>query len=616
MNVQATPLMRQYHEIKHSYPDALLFFQVGDFYELFFDDAKKAAAFLGIALTKRGIQNGEPIPLCGVPVHALDHYLHKLIKGGFKVALCDQLEQSQPGKMVRRGVTQLLTPGTLSDNRLLDEKSASYLFSFFPGTHSWGLVFGELLTAQLFATVVPHQAHKAVESELTRFFPDEIIVPATKGAHPFETYFRQMGYYTTPVSRLEETEGAAWIEKRFSDSVRASVDANDSLRTALCYFYRYVQQTQEAVLDQFNTVHVYQPDDFLILDPATQGHLELVRNAQDGSRLNTLYSVLDRAKTPMGSRMIKKWIMRPLVKKGAIEQRFDALEKWGKHVAALARAEDLFVQIGDLERVVGRMGLRRATVADYHSLDRTLQIIDELALLITAVHEQNPLVILNDQQVALQALRNLLQSALNDDETKEWIIKSGYNQELDHFRHLMQNGSSAIHELELREQKSTGIGSLKIRFNGVQGYYVEVTKTHTDIVPSHYVRLQTLAGRERYMTPELQKLQHDIIHARTESEIKEKTVFDTVKQAIFSHIALLRKLAHALAYCDALRGLARASYDNGYVRPMLNENRECHIIQGRHPVVEQVNGMRFIPNDTHLDDDSINSDYYRAKYGG
>jgi DNA mismatch repair protein MutS len=280
-----TPLMQQYFEIRARYPDALLLFQVGDFYELFFDDAKKASAFLGIALTVRGKDNGDPIPLCGVPVHALDHYLTKLVKGGFSVAICNQLEEPTPGKLVRRGVTQVLTPGTLTDSKLLDEKSASYLFSFFPTENSWGLLFGELLTAQLFATVLPAEtSEKILESELSRFFPDEILLPRIAAAKKFQTRFSKLGYFTSmfdlDVTDHKEDELArSWIRDQFDKQLIETVEKQEAIRLALYYFYAYVRRNQESALSQFKTITWYRPDDFLLLDAATQRNLELVKNA-------------------------------------------------------------------------------------------------------------------------------------------------------------------------------------------------------------------------------------------------------------------------------------------------------------------------------------------------
>ena len=597
-----TPLMRQYYAIKQQYPHALLLFQVGDFYELFFDDAKQAAAFLGIALTKRGKVNGDPIPLCGVPVHALEHYMAKLIKGGFKVAICDQLEEPKPGKVVDRGVTQVLTPGTLTDSKLLDEKTDSYLFSFFPAHDQWGLVFAELLTAQLYATVLPVHAQKSLESELIRFFPDEVIIPADKIAKPFESYFKKLGYCTTLVNPEQNNSAEEWMHNQFAQDARLHFQTHDSLRFAVSHFYSYIKQTQQSAVDQFKTLHWYAPDDFLILDHATQTNLELIRNVHDGSRKNTLCEVIDGALTPMGSRMIKKWIMRPLVKKQAIIQRHDAVEQCMNNIVAMQQLEQIFSELGDIERVIGRIALRRGTVHDYGHLKRVLSHLPAIYQTLTAVNRGTLLHAITSSFADFSTLYQLLYAALNDDSSKDWIIKQGFDQELDYIRDLALGATQKIMDFELQEQQQTGIGSLKVRYNQVYGYYIEVTKTHADAIPARYIRQQTLVGRERYMTPELQQLQHEIMRAQADLALHEKTVFERIKNEVAVQISQLRKLAHALANLDALLGLARTSYHNGYTRPTFNEDRIIDIQDGRHPVVERVIGHGFIPNDTQLND--------------
>ncbi len=598
--VDATPLMRQYYAIKEQYPQTLVLFQVGDFYELFFDDAKQASSFLGIALTKRGKINGEPIPLCGVPVHALDHYLAKLIKGGFKIAICDQLEEAKPGKVVDRGVTRVLTPGTLTDSKLLDEKSASYLFSFFPGDNSWGLLFAELLTAQLYATVLPADAHKSLESELIRFFPDEIILPNDKNAKLFEHYFKQLGYCITLSNDNDNAKMQEWLTK-FPHDLVYKINDNESLKYALSHFYMYMSTTQQNAVEQFKTLQWYAPDDFLILDQATQHNLELVRNLSDNTRKNSLFEMVDGALTPAGSRMIKKWIMRPLVKQQAIMQRQEVIHALIADVVVLQNLEQQLQELGDVERVVGRIALRRALLQDF------LHIKHVLALLSTVYQILEPLqsiflirAVLNNF-ADFNNLYQLLEASLNDDATKDWMIKNNFDQPLDYYRDLATNATQKIVELESKEQSLTGISSLKIRYNNVYGYYIEVTKTHMDAIPDRYVRQQTLVGRERYMTSELQQLQHEITRAQAEVGQLEKIIFDRIKNEVAGYSGQLRKLAHALANLDALVGFARVSYHNNYIQPIIHDAKDIMITAGRHPVVERIAGHGFIPNDTQLD---------------
>lgn len=601
-----TPLMQQYFEIKQQHPDAILLFQVGDFYEMFFDDAKQAAAFLGIALTARGTNKGEPIPLCGVPLHSLDHYLNKLVKGGFKVAICDQLELPVPGRVVKRGVTHVLTPGTLTDAKLLDAKSASYLLSFFPTKDSWGLLFGEILTGQLFATTLPAQSEKLLESELIRFFPDEILVPHTSMGKSIAPLFKRQGYYTTFMhDEVESTSPdiEAWMRGQFKDSVQQAFKTQESLRLALYYFYAYVKKNQETALSQFTNVHLYSPDDFLLLDPATQRNLELVKNSHTGGSTDTLFGVLDRAVTPMGSRMIKKWLLRPLVKKEGIVQRQDAIEAFMTDHMAAQVCEDRLVAVGDVERIVGRIGLQRAHMHDYLALKRALGVVPELKRLVQRKQNLPLFAVIEKHLDNFDALASLLAASLNDDASKDWIIKQGFDAMLDDLRELVHNGNTRILAMEQDEIAKTGINSLKIRYNNVFGYYIEVTNANMHLIPSRFIRKQTLAGRERFTTPELQELHAHIMQAKTEIDAVEKRVFERVKLEVVSYLSQLRKLSHALSHLDAILGLSIVAYQNGYKRPLLHDGYDILVSAGKHPVVETTLSSSFIPNDTQLTDE-------------
>jgi len=602
-----TPLMRQYFAIRNTFDaDTIVFFQVGDFYELFFEDAQRAAAILGIALTARGKNKGEPIPLCGVPIHALDHYLTKLVKAGFKVALCDQLEAPQPGRIVERGVTRVLTPGTLTESSLLDAKTASYLFACFPAENAWGLLFGELLTAQLFATTVPRTAERSLDAELGRFFPDEILLPATKDGKSLQSFFKQRGYFVSLAGEdlyAGQTKDAArdWIHKSFNDTTCERLTSTPVIEDALSLFFGYVQKTQANALSSFNAVNFYTPEDFLLIDPATQRNLELVANAQDGSRTHTLLEVLDGSVTAMGSRTIKKWLLRPLVKKEPIVMRHEAVGAFLKDQSLLSRVRDQLEAMGDLERSVGRMMLNRALPNEYAALGLSLQKVPLLRELVAS----KPEALLHALAQAMgdfKGLALLLEAALHDDSLQVGIIKPGFDARLDEIRDLVAHAQQRVVALERVEQEATGINSLKIRYNQAHGYYIEITKTHMDSVPERYTRKQTLVGKERYVTPELLALEHDITHAQSSIESLEKEVFERVKREVVVYGAALRKLAHALSTLDALVGFATVAGQRHYVRPALTTSREITIKEGRHPVVECFSGHSFIPNDTQLDD--------------
>lgn len=605
MQKKITPLMQQFFDIKAAYSDTLLFFQVGDFYELFFEDAKTAAAFLGIALTSRGTHDGEPIPLCGVPVHAKDHYLHKLIKGGFKVAVCDQLEEATPGKLVRRDVAQVMTPGTLTDSQLLDEKSASYLFAFYPGEKEWALVFGELLTAQMWTTVIPAGSDRILESELSRFFPDELLIPNIKSAKVFAPFFKKQGYFTTVVDgSIQEQEPVLdqWVQN-FPENNRKQIASHDSLRMALFYFYAYLSKTQRDALDQFNQFFMYQSDDFLLLDAPTQRNLELTRNSNDGARAFTLLSVLDGAATPMGSRMIKKWIQRPLVKKEAILQRQQVLSLFISDVMQLQMMQQLLSPIGDIERVIGRIVLSRGQLHDYIAVRNCLQILPSIKESLLK-HRDAPLLVVIEKHIgSFHELHDYLKRAIVQDLSSSHIIAQGFDQELDYMRGLISASNDTLLKLEKKEQQETGINSLKVRYNNVHGYYIEVTNANKHLVPEQrYQRRQTLVGKERYTTPELSQLAYDIERSHAQIAEREKELFAQVKLAVSKQGTQLRKLAHALAHLDALHGFAKVAYNNGYIKPNFSDSRDILIQDGKHPIVEASTETGFIPNDAHLTD--------------
>ncbi|MBY0353440.1 DNA mismatch repair protein MutS [Candidatus Babeliales bacterium] len=607
-----TPLMQQYFAIKQEYDDALVFFQVGDFYELFFDDAIKASSFLAIALTKRGKNQGKDIPLCGVPVHSLNHYLKKLIAGGFKVAICDQLTKPQPGTVVQRGVTQVLTPGTLTDSAMLDEKSASYLMSFFPGEHAWGMVFSELLTAQLFATSVPAGAHKMIEAELIRFFPDEVILSQGNRIKPFNVYFKKLGYCASfaPYQIEEITDdiygplaGTGWFEQQFNAKTQQQLLEKKELAHSLDVLYRYLNKNQAASLSQFKSVNFYQPDDYVILDHATQKNLEIIENNQDGSRKNSLFAVMDHAKTAMGSRTLKKWLQRPLVQKDAIVQRQEVIVNLINNISTMQKTENFLSQLADLERIIGRIALRKASLHDYLALKNSLGITPDIKDLLTTLTKSSLALAIADKIYDFDDLVNLLEKSLNEDTSNTYAIKKGFDHQLDHFRNLIENGQQEILKLERQEIERTGIGSLKIRYNNISGYYLEITNPNLSQVPADYIYQQKLVNRVRFTTPELQNLERDINTAQSEIDVVQADVYQRIKNEVEKQLTQLRHTAQALAYLDSLFGLAECAYNNHYVVPQFNDHHDIIINGGRHPVVETTREGAFVKNNTVLNDE-------------
>lgn len=606
MKEHATPLMKQYFAIKECYPDTLLFFQVGDFYELFFEDAKKASVFLGITLTSRGKNSsGHPIPLCGVPVHALDYYLAKLVRGGFHVAICDQLEAPKPGTVVKRGVTRVLTPGTLTDTNLLDEKSASYLLSFFPNQDGLGLLFAELLSAQLFATALSADAFRLVEGELVRFFPDEIVLPDDKQARQFIPFFSKLGFCTSinALNIANNEPETAWLSSHFSKDALRTISQQTAVRYALFNFYWYLKKNQHTAFDEFKHIHFYEPDDFLLLDAATQKNLELVKNSQDGKRSNTLFSLLDQAVTAMGSRCIKKWVVRPLLKKELIVQRQDLVEFFVSKPVVLQQVQELLRTIGDLERIIGRIALGRAQVHDYCLLTQALYVLPKLKeVLMDGLHY--PLIhMFLSYCDSFITLHKLLHTALDDELGNDTLIKKGFDQKLDQIRELVSNSNQAILSLEKQEQEKTSINSLKIRYNQVHGYYVEITKPNLHLVPKEYIRSQTLVGKERFTTLELKKLEGEIAQAYAHMHEIEQELFERIKKEVDGYTAPLRKLAQILTHIDALASFGAIAHTHNYTRPLFNDANAIEINEGKHPVVAHKLEHQFIANDVCINDE-------------
>lgn len=598
-----TPLMQQYFSIKEQYPDEIVLFQVGDFYELFFDDAKRASAFLAIALTKRGKNKGEDIPLCGIPIHALNHYLTKLIKGGFSVVLCDQLSKPQPGTVVQRGVTQVFTPGTLSDALLMDEKSASYILSMYPTDKALCLVFSELLTAQLFATIIPSEHPKVLEGELIRFFPDEVIVPAKHAAPTIVKLCTSLGYHTTPF-QLPESQSTAWMGQQLCSKTQELLAAQPLMASSLQLLYHYLQRNQNKAIEHFKSVQFYEPEDFVLLDGATQNNLELVRNNHDGSTKNTLFAVLDQAKTSMGSRTIKKWLLRPLVNHERIIQRQEVVHHISQTPTLLHHLEKLLGAMPDLERIVGRIALQRTILNDYLGLKTALGLIPALKKILSQSPSFALIQSINGKILCFDGQLTLLECSLNDDPVQAWTIKTGYDHQLDTLRNLLDHGKDAILAFERKEVERTGINSLKVCYNNITGYYIEITNTHNDKIPEDYVHVQTMVNRKRFTTPALKELEHDLYKAQNELETIEAEVFARVKKEVDQHLHNLRHLAQAIAVLDGLFGFAAAAHYHNYTPPTFNTSGILSIEKGRHPVVEQVLGHQFIPNDTLLDDDA------------
>ncbi len=440
-----------------------------------------------------------------------------------------------------------------------------------------------------------------LQAELSRFMPDEIVVPKIKVAQQMAMSLRQWGYFVTEedyehFSNQEASDLADWFARQFNQDIEEQDDASKS---CLTLFYAYLKKNNERALAQLKQLFMYQPEDFLMLDASTQKNLELVRNVQDNSSSSTLFHVLDQAASPMGSRLLKKWILRPLIKQESIEQRFNAVQVLYSDFIKREALQKLISKIGDLERVVGRISLLRAQIHDYRYLLNAVSLVPEIKAEINGFAIGSLLQVIDSKISDFSELDNLLSSSINDDSSSDWLIKDGYNQELDKLRMLVEGGNQAIANLEAKEQKATGISSLKIRYNN-QGYAIEVTKPNVHLVPEYFFHIQSLTNRERYTSDELKNLEYDINRARTSISSLEKEIFEDVKNKVFAFLNPLKKLSSGIAYLDVLSSLAEVAYNNQYVRPTFNQDKNIIIENGRHPVIELQHKNKFIANNTTL----------------
>jgi DNA mismatch repair protein MutS len=607
-----TPLIRHYLLTKQEYLDSILLYQVGDFFELFFDDATQAASILAITLTQRGTHNGEPIPLCGFPLHVADTYIARLVKAGLKVAVCEQQTNQIPGKIIERSVTRVLTPGTLTDSSLLAAKASSYLAALHVSQDAYFLLCAELLTGSFFITRLEKDKQR-LEAELVRFDPDEIVLEDNSAYAQTINWLKSHGYVVTSFSPKEEhgvlvDPVKEWIKTHAAPSAHSFFTLQADSYAVCQLLYAYLIKNHSSALASCKKIQVYRPEDFLMLDAQTQRNLELVQNKNDGTAKATLFDLLDLASTSMGSRMLKRWLVRPLVQKQSIEQRLDAIDYLLGQVSLRQMLTNSLKAIGDSERVIGRIALGRAMINDYVALKKLLAQLPDLFLQLEIQETGlsiDKLSLLKQLQAALAPLPELtdfLVKALSKEPLKGACIASGYNAELDRIRGLANDGNQALLDLEAEEQRKTGISSLKIRYNSVHGYALEVTKAHLDSVPEHYVRLQILAGKDRFTIPALKELEYTLSQAALQAELLDKTLFEELQRIVFTQVKELRVKAQALALIDSLLALSAVAERYNYVRPTFNSDRNITIVNGRHPVIAAQLQSNFIANSTQLND--------------
>ncbi len=596
-----TPMMQQYLRIKAEHSDKLLFYRMGDFYEMFYDDATYVAKLLNLTLTARGVSQGEPIPMAGVPYHAVDNYLAKLIKLGESVAICEQIGDPATSKgPVERQVTRIVTPGTVTEENLLEDSVDNFIAAIYQENEHCGLAFLDVSSGRF---AVQTCEHNALLSELGRLQLAEIIISDKQTElHTLQAQLPTM--QSLPAWQFELTTATDTLKQFFKVDTLASfeLDAHPLATCAAGALIQYVQAMQRTALPHIHTIQVLQSNQFVMLDKHTQRNLELVHNLQ-GNHTHTLANILDKTHTPMGSRLLKRWLLRPVRNQKLLTARFDAVST----LQSNQRYDILNTQlntVGDLERILTRVALKTAKPRDLTALRDILNALPSLHAQLQAC-EQASLLLHHAQVIrAYPELQTLLSNALIDTPPQlirdGGVIKTGHDADLDELRALSENATDYLLQFETQEKTRTNIQTLKVGFNRVHGYYIEISKGQSNNAPENYMRRQTLKHAERYITPELKAFEEKILSAQTKALAREKELYEALLDTIATELHPLQHTAASLAQVDVLANFAERAHTLGYIRPELTEDIILDIEQGRHPVLEQLQDTPFIANDLQL----------------
>jgi len=607
-----TPMMQQYLRIKNNYQDALLFFRLGDFYEMFYEDAKVASSVLEIALTSR-----QKVPMCGIPYHAAESYLTKLLKRGFKVAICEQVEDPKQAKgVVKRDVIKVLTPGTALELELEGAKENTYIASLYVEDKGWGLALIDLATGQMRITQSDSLENRALEDELFRIAPKEIIFPESREKVIAELLSRNemMSVLKSPLEDwiFDHSQAKNVLEGHFRVKSLAGFDLEDKKLavSAAGALLDYLKKVRKDSLSLIHKVSYVQSGLQMILDSVTIKNLELVKNLRDNSLKGSLLDIIDFTMTSMGGRLLRNWLLHPLLDCSEINRRLDAVAELLDRTIERNELRASLKEILDLERLTGKISLAVAHARDLVSLKKSLLPLPRIQTLIKSFSSKLVKQIHKHWDSAHDLVK-LIDGAVREEPafllTEGGIIKDGYSSELDELRKLSHSGKSFISLLEKKERERTKISSLKIRYNKVFGYYIEVTKPNLSQVPADYIRKQTLANSERFITPELQEYETKVLNAEERIAELEYNLFLEVRGKISEETKRLQKIAVDIATLDVISSLAELASSRNYRRPVINRKDRIEIVEGRHPVIEMTNDEPFIPNDTYLDrgDDQI-----------
>jgi len=611
IGLSKTPMMQQFHAIKRKYKDAILFFRVGDFYETFEDDAKIVSKELNIVLTARG-KGANRVPLAGVPYHAVDSYITRLIRKGYKVAICEQIGEPPTKGIVKREVVRVITAGTLLEDSLLNAKENNYLAAFIMDKASLGIAFADISTAEFYCMQIDSEDPLSrLLMEFSRFNPRECLIPEFLMSNESLIAALQQNFdliltsyedfhfsYEYARNLLLEHFKVLSLEAFGCESYPLAIQASGAILS-------YLQETQKTPIQNIQQLKTYHLNDYMFLDAASIRNLELIRNMRDGSSTGTLLQILSHTSTAMGRRLLQHWLLHPLQNLHHINTRLNGVAELKQKAILRGDITELLTETADLERLISRVNYKRTTTKDVLGLKDTLEIVPKISALLEDTSSQI-LAELRNSLKGLPSIVELIDKAIiaESSERGGQIIRPGYHEELDRLRKLVKDSKHYIEKLEAQEQRRTGIKSLKVRYNKVFGYYIEVSKSNLHLVPKEYIRKQTLVNAERFITPELKDYEATVLTNQDRIIELEKQLFDQVLDKICAKTKEIQVIGNALAQLDVFVNFAELAQRNNYNRPVMTEDLSIDIKEGRHPVIEQlVINEPFIPNDVHMNCD-------------
>ncbi|MBN1358957.1 MAG: DNA mismatch repair protein MutS [Sedimentisphaerales bacterium] len=609
-----SPAMKQFHHFKAKHPDCILFFRMGDFYETFYDDARTCAKVLGLTLTSRNKGSDSPIPLAGVPYHAVDGYLKKMLQAGYRVAVCEQVEDPKTAKgVVKRDVVRIVTPGTLTDDMLLEDKKDNFLCAIHLDARGHAAVsWVDISTGHFFVQRVPE---KDLLDELQRLGPAECLLADRRG-ELFDAETGKLAQDIRQLTRAIVTERPGWyfdpyqarqrLLKHFGAATLEGYGINDGdadLIPPAGAVIEYLNETQKTTLGHIQSLRKVTRQSYLQIDPTSLRSLEILFTVRGETRKGSLLACLDETLTGMGGRMFRNWLCMPLCDVGAIEARHDAVQDLKEHHSALAQVRELLSNIADTERIAARISTYRAGPRDMLSLAGTLRQIPSLRTILSELHA-DLLVALAGRCDSMDELAHLLESAIEPSCPTHLrdggFIRAGFSAELDRLRSISKDGQSWLREYQKQQAERTGIANLKVGYNKVFGYYIEITHASSEKVPADYVRKQTIKNAERYITDELKEYENEVLTAQDRALELEQRLFEELRQQAAKYVPRLQSLADTMAQCDCLASLAHIAARRNYIRPTVTDDTKLVIHEGKHPVLADALGAEFVPNDVEL----------------